>query len=217
MVDSSPIPIALRPEKSRGHYARTQDTRARILEAALAEAVESGFQKTSVAKIATRAGVAVGVLNYHFGSKRELLQGVMTSQFEDLMSRFDLSPPEEHGDFFEHERTNLLAYLEFLQANPNYIRLVEEVRQHAPEMYQHGIELHVEHFVKRVGYWIERGILREMDEQKIRAQGHFMLGAYLFFDRLIESKPYPGNELVADAFINFIRQGLGSNNKTENT
>ena len=65
---------------SRGHYARSEDTRARILDAALAEAGQSGFQNTSVAKIAARADVAVGILNYHFGTKRELLRELMAAQ-----------------------------------------------------------------------------------------------------------------------------------------
>ena len=53
-------------------YAKSRDTRARILAAALAEASDAGFHKTSVARIAARAGVAIGNLNYHFGSLREL-------------------------------------------------------------------------------------------------------------------------------------------------
>ena len=62
------------PPSKRIRYARSSDTRARILAAALAEASESGFHKTSVAKIAERAGVAVGNLHYHFGSRRALLR-----------------------------------------------------------------------------------------------------------------------------------------------
>ena len=78
----------------RGKYARSDGTRARILQAALTEAGESGFQKTSVAKIAVRAGVAVGVVNYHFGSKGELLRELMASLTRDLHSRLYKRPLE---------------------------------------------------------------------------------------------------------------------------
>ena len=91
----------------RGKYARSDGTRARILQAALTEAGESGFQKTSVAKIAVRAGVAVGVVNYHFGSKGELLRELMASLTRDLHSRLYLAMPATGGDFFDHERAGI--------------------------------------------------------------------------------------------------------------
>ena len=68
LLDPSAAPTGRAP------YAKSRDTRARILAAALAEASDSGFHKTSVARIAARAGVAVGNLHYHFGSRRELLR-----------------------------------------------------------------------------------------------------------------------------------------------
>ena len=67
---SGPSPSGPSAPSGRAAYAKSADTRARILAAALAEASESGFHKTSVARIAARAGVAVGNLHYHFGSKR---------------------------------------------------------------------------------------------------------------------------------------------------
>ena len=79
-----PAQPAATDERPRAGYKRSGETRARILEAALAEACEVGFQKTSVARVAARAGVAVGVLNYHFGSKRELMRRLMVSVHREL-------------------------------------------------------------------------------------------------------------------------------------
>ena len=194
----------------RGKYARSDGTRARILQAALTEAGESGFQKTSVAKIAVRAGVALGVVNYHFGSKGELLRELMASLTRDLHSRLYLAMPAAGGTFFDHERAGMLAYLDYLRANPSYLRLCEEVRWLEPELYQRAVEAWVEQFVTRVQGGIDCGVMRPMNDQEIRAQGHFLLGTHLFLDRLLQADPYPGDEAVADAYLGFLRNGLGS-------
>ena len=71
----------------RAGYAKSAETRARILTAALEEASDSGFHKTTLARIAVRAGVAVGNLNYHFGSRRELIGSLVV----DLTARLQLA------------------------------------------------------------------------------------------------------------------------------
>ena len=82
MPQNAPLDRSAAPS-GRARYAKSRDTRARILAAALAEASESGFHMTSVARIASRAGVAVGNLNYHFGSRRELLRELMGTLVAD--------------------------------------------------------------------------------------------------------------------------------------
>jgi AcrR family transcriptional regulator len=202
----SPEPAARAP------YARSADTRARILQAALAEASESGFHKTSVARIAARAGVAVGNLHYHFGSKRDLLRELMGSLVADLLSRLQAASPDSGADFFDHERAGLLVYLEYLRANPAYARLADEVKLHEPELYRRAAAGWIESFVKRIRVDVERGVLRPMDESEIAVQAHFLLGARHFLDQMMESldgRSYPGDEAVVDAYLSLVRDGLG--------
>jgi AcrR family transcriptional regulator len=196
-----------KPELSgRGHYARSEDTRARVLQAALVEAADAGFQNTSMAKIAGRAGVAVGILNYHFGSKRELLRELMASQLGEFLARLD--PPAEHEDFFSYEAIIVVVYLEFLGANPSYVRLAEEVRLHDPELYRRGIGDHIAHIAGRISRGIERGDVRAMQPDEIRAQAYLTLGALTFLDRYLEDEAYPGAADVATFYIRSLRGGL---------
>ena len=195
----------------RTSYARSEGTRARILDAALVEASESGFHKTSVARIAARAGVAVGNLHYHFGSKRELLRELMGSLVADLLARLHVADPDESADYFERERAGLLVYLEYLRANPAYVRLADEVKLHEPELYNLAVAGWVELFVARMRTDIERGILRPMDDSEIAIQAHFLLGTRHFLDQMMESvdgRPYPGDEAVVDAYLRLVRDGL---------
>lgn len=61
-----------------------QDTVARILDAAESLFAERGFSETSLRTITARAGVNLAAVNYHFGSKKELIQAV----FERFLTPF---------------------------------------------------------------------------------------------------------------------------------
>jgi len=196
----------------RAGYARSRDTRAKILAAALAEASEAGFHKTSVARIAARAGVAVGILHYHFGSRGALLRELMASLVADLLSRFHVAVPDEGADFFDRERVGLLVYLEYLRANPAYVRLADEMKLHEPELYRRAVAGWVKLYVSRMRRAIERGTIRPMTDSEIAVQAHFLLGARHFLDQLMETaddRPYPGDEAVVDAYLGLVRNGLG--------
>lgn len=52
----------------------TELTRKRILEAAEKEMLRVGYQKASMRKIATGAGVTVGALYKHFQGKEEIFE-----------------------------------------------------------------------------------------------------------------------------------------------
>jgi AcrR family transcriptional regulator len=53
---------------------RAQQTRAAIVETALALFRERGFEAATMREIASRAGVSTGNAYYYFGSKEELIQ-----------------------------------------------------------------------------------------------------------------------------------------------
>ncbi len=192
----------------RASYAKSRDTRARILAAALAEASDSGFHKTSVAAIAARAGVAVGNLNYHFGSRRELLRELMGSLVADLMSRLHIADPDDGADFFERQRAGLLVYLDYLRANPAYVRLADEVKLHEPDLYRRAVARWVERMVARIRVGIEQGTLRPMDDAEIAAQAHFLLGARHFLEQMMEGVGGLRDEAVVDAYLALVRDGL---------
>ncbi|WP_374355201.1 TetR/AcrR family transcriptional regulator [Chitinimonas sp.] len=63
---------------------RQIDTATRILDAAEALFVEHGFEATSMRMITQRAEVNLAAVNYHFGSKDALFQGVFTRRLTPL-------------------------------------------------------------------------------------------------------------------------------------
>src|SRR5882724_1371308 len=59
-------------------------TKARILDAAEALFMEHGFEATSLRQITATAGVNLAAVNYHFGSKEELFQAVLTRRLDPM-------------------------------------------------------------------------------------------------------------------------------------
>src|ERR687891_1473936 len=59
-------------------------TRERILDAAEQRFSEEGFAGTSLREITALAGVNVAAVNYHFGSKEELLRAVLSRIVEPV-------------------------------------------------------------------------------------------------------------------------------------
>jgi AcrR family transcriptional regulator len=66
-------------------------TKERILDAAETLFMESGYEATTLRAITTLAGVNLAAANYHFGSKEELFQAVLTRRLDPMnQERVDL-------------------------------------------------------------------------------------------------------------------------------
>ena len=59
-------------------------TKARILDAAESLFMEHGFEATSLRLITQAAGVNLAAVNYHFGSKEELFEAVLTRRLDPM-------------------------------------------------------------------------------------------------------------------------------------
>lgn len=65
------------------------ETREQILDAARRCLLESGYAGLSTRRIAEAAGVRLGHIHYHFGSKQNLVLGVLAAENERLLERQD--------------------------------------------------------------------------------------------------------------------------------
>lgn len=60
------------------------DTKSRIIDAAEHLFMEHGFEATSLRSLTTAASVNLAAVNYHFGSKEELFQAVLTRRLDPM-------------------------------------------------------------------------------------------------------------------------------------
>jgi AcrR family transcriptional regulator len=63
------------------------ETKARILDAAETLFMEHGYEATSLRAITAAADVNLAAVNYHFGSKEELFQSVLTRRLDPMNQR----------------------------------------------------------------------------------------------------------------------------------
>jgi AcrR family transcriptional regulator len=83
--------------KARGEAADETPTRERILDAAFAAFMESGFAETSTLEIATRARVSKRELYALVGSKQDMLVACIGERAKRLQVPADLPEPHDRG------------------------------------------------------------------------------------------------------------------------
>lgn len=76
-----------KPRSRRAPQERSIETRARLLESANAALREVGYRGTTVQNVATRAGVSLGALQYHFPTKHDLMAAAIEHVFEERIDQ----------------------------------------------------------------------------------------------------------------------------------
>src|ERR1700684_4013651 len=82
-----------RPRK-RAEQQRSVETRAAILDAAIAEFAERGFEGASIRAIADRLGLQHPLITYHYRSKDILWRAAAEHAFAQIKAGWDISAPE---------------------------------------------------------------------------------------------------------------------------
>ena len=82
-----------RPRK-RAEQQRSIETRTSILDAAIAEFAERGFEGASIRVIADRLGLQHPLITYHYRSKDILWRAAAEHAFAQIRNEWDISAPE---------------------------------------------------------------------------------------------------------------------------
>ena len=83
-----------RPPRRRAEQQRSLETRASILNAAIAEFAECGFEGASIRAIADRLGLQHPLITYHYRSKDILWRAAAEHAFAQIRAGWDSSAPE---------------------------------------------------------------------------------------------------------------------------
>jgi AcrR family transcriptional regulator len=163
------------------------DTKSRILDAAEHLFMEHGFEATSLRSLTAAASVNLAAVNYHFGSKEELFQAVLTRRLDpmnqeriDLLARLE----REAGDRAVPCEKILSAMLipalrlarDEKRGGKNFLRLLGRayadpapfIRHFLSEQYADMIERFKESFLKA---------LPHLSRQELTWRLHFVMGA----------------------------------------
>ncbi len=127
-----------------------EDTRNRIVVAAVKTFSELGFRAASTRMIATRAGVNQGLITYYFKTKLELWKSATSQIFDELRDVLgqplqDL-PAASRRDF---AREQVRAYVRFAAAHPELFRLMVEEGQQLDARMRWLVDTHLKPFYAR--------------------------------------------------------------------
>lgn len=118
------------PRTAQQNQALREESRARIIAAALRLFGTNGYERTTVRMIAEAAGVAQGLMYSHFAGKEELLQAIFQQSLQDVHASFALAAAGDPG------RARVARIIEAafatLRANLEFWRLSYGVRMQQP-------------------------------------------------------------------------------------
>src|SRR5436190_6445454 len=84
-----------RHPRKRAEQQRSLETRASILNDAIAEFAERGFEKASIRAIADRLGLQHPLITYHYRTKDILWRAAAEHAFAQIKAGWDISAPED--------------------------------------------------------------------------------------------------------------------------
>jgi AcrR family transcriptional regulator len=109
----------------RAQAGRSEETRERVIKAAIQCIAEYGYKQASVTRIAERSGVSCGGIQHHFGTKDAIIQAVLDNALDEfLLDSRRISPTDDtlenrvkvmvEGAWRLMNRPGLVAFLEIM-------------------------------------------------------------------------------------------------------
>ena len=96
-----------------------------LIDCALDAIVELGFQGTSVAEVAKRAGVSKGVVTYHFAAKDDLIFAVVARIFDSITEALETRLRGTSPETFVADYIN--AWVDYYGTHTRYVLAIREI------------------------------------------------------------------------------------------
>lgn len=122
-VQSQAASTQPRRVRRRTQEERRAETRNALIEATVGLLAEGGYANATTTRIARRAGVSLGAMQHHFGSKDELLMGTFDQLLLELTTQMSLDPGR--GQVLERRVETLVARLWDVYCSPRYVAVWE--------------------------------------------------------------------------------------------
>lgn len=194
-----------KPDTKTPRTARGQRTLRLILDAAAEEFGERGYHEGSIARIAQRAGVAIGSFYTYFDSKEAVFRALvadMSRQVREHVVPHILAAP----DRLAGERAGIAAYLQFVRTHKALYRIIDESAFVAEDAYRrHYVDV-AEGYATSLTQAFGRGEIADGD-MMVRAWAIMGMNVFLGLRFGVWSDAEPV-ESIAEAAHALIAQGL---------
>jgi AcrR family transcriptional regulator len=167
--------------------ATSADTKTRILDAAEQLFMEHGFEATSLRSLTAAASVNLAAVNYHFGSKEELFQAVLTRRLDPMnQERIELLERIEREASGKPASVEKILFAMLIPAlrlardeergGKNFLRLVGRAYADPAPFIRHFLS---EQYAEMIGRYKEafHKALPHLSRQELTWRLHFVMGA----------------------------------------
>ena len=158
------------------------NTKDRIMKAALELFLTLGYQKTSIARIETEAGLVprAGAFYRHFDSKQTLLAEIAKTYVSETPEGFGFESLRDYGDTRSELVAIALKYEEAMIRQKPFVRLIEEIRllDFGADLQE---ELNTDMMVALVAWTRGKPAARDLSEEQISALVFSVFGGWLFY------------------------------------
>ncbi len=163
------------------------DTVDRILHAATVLFAEQGFSETSLRAITSTAGVNLAAVNYHFGSKKELIQAVFNrffvpfcAELESRLDELEATPDQDLETLLRAALQAILVSTEKIDERPQrFMKLVSlgyaQPQEHLRQFLVANFSLSYQRFIVLLKH-----AMPEVSHTEFYWRLYFMMGAAVF-------------------------------------
>ena len=173
---ASPSPAS---EGKAPRTPRGEKTLRKILDAALAEFGQQGFNDSSIVGITARAKVALGTFYTYFDSKEAVFAALVRDMSGQV--RDHVAPAMENAiDALDAERRALAAYLRFVAGHQEVYRIIDEAEFVDPAGFRAHYETTASRIASRLNAAAERGEIGGADAFATEVRAWAIMGMNVF-------------------------------------
>ena len=194
--------------------SQSERKKAAIIEAAIVEFLEQGFNGTSMDKISARANVSKRTVYNHFASKESLFTAITADVWCQALAATDFAyrpdrPLDEQLTAIAEQELELLSSKHFI----DIIRLLFTEKALTPSLGQDAVN-RVNQGESGLSRWIQAGIkdnrLIEVSPEFASTQFLSLLKAFAFWPQIVQQAPFPSatesQAIIESAVQMFLKQ-----------
>jgi AcrR family transcriptional regulator len=190
-------------------------TRFRLLATARSVFAQRGFDGASVREITGTAGVNLGAITYHFGSKQGLYDAVMEEAFRPLLEGLARAPERADEAVLDVVERRVRMVFDHLRANPDlqFLVLQQITSTDMPSVAANAFAAIFGGLADRIAEGQRRGEIRAGDPllmgiSVVSQPAYFGLVARYVLSRLPLAGGTPSWDAIVEHGAGFVRAGL---------
>jgi len=213
MSDRSRAAHALKPRIPRTARAdKAAETERRLMDAAAKVVGADGYANASVARITALADVAQGTFYNYFASQQDLFDHLLPELGGELLE-FIRARVAGIDDSLTREEAGFLAFFEFLEARPEFYRILNEAETFSPKAFHAHMRNMAEGYLRALRRSHAKGELPGFDRRELEVIVYTLLAArnyiaYRYATHEGEGRPSSLPPWVVEAYMKLVTGGM---------